>query len=112
MATITSNLGDGLGIFTNGDQRCILGALNFENLYFVWTGDNCRLWGLANKYCIFGCLYFQKYFWVQFCQAGISVNTVFHYYHIVLNFWQMNRVQEMEMYFLVGFLSVAKWGEK
>ena len=30
--------------------------------------------------------------WVQFYAPGTSVITVFHYYHIVLNFCQMNKV--------------------
>ena len=69
------------------------------------------------------CHIFYIIFWVQFYAPRISVITVIHYYHIVLNFCQMNsafffgggggggvffRVLLFGKYFL-GVLSVTKY---
>ena len=49
--------------------------------------------GLLDKCCIFKCFIFLTVFcWVQFYAPGTSVIIVLHYYHIVLNFCQMNSV--------------------
>ena len=45
--------GGGFGIFTDKDQRSILGVLNFKNLYFLVTAAG--YFGLLNKCCIFKC---------------------------------------------------------
>ena len=50
--------GDGLGIFTDRDQRSIFCVLHFENLYFLVTGHSSCIFfflggGLLNKRYIF-----------------------------------------------------------
>ena len=46
--------GGWLGIFTDRDQRSILGVLNFENLYFLgYWSQVLYFFGLLDKYCIF-----------------------------------------------------------
>ena len=96
-----------------------LWVLNFENLYFF---GYCLLvtaavfFGLLKKCCISKCCIFSKvFFWVQFYSLGTSINTVLHYYHIVLNFYQMNNVlggYSLGLHFSVdifwGFLSLTK----
>ena len=93
-------------------------VLSFKNLYFLGTGHSCCIFRLLKKCCIFKCYIFSKvFFWVQFFLPSTSVNTVLHYYHIVLNFYQMKHV--LGGYFLGfcffsryqfwGFVSVTKY---
>ena len=81
-------------------QREISGVffwvLNFENLYFLGTGHSCCiLFGLLNKSCILKCFIFSTvFFWVQFYSPGASIIMGLHYYHIMLDFCEMNSVFE------------------
>ena len=51
--------GGGFGIFTDRDQRSIVGVLNFENLYFWGTAHSCCIFGgLLDKNCILSVSYF------------------------------------------------------
>ena len=50
------------GIFTDRDQRSILGVLNFENLYFWVLVTAAVFFGLLNKSCILKCFIFSTVF--------------------------------------------------
>ena len=59
---------------------------------------------------------FKSIFWIEFYSSGTSINTVLHYYHIELNFYQMSHVLGgyfLGFHFLVGIfwgcLSVTKY---
>ena len=50
---------------------------------------------MLNKSCILKCFIFSTvFFWVQFYSPGASVIMGLHYYHIMLDFCEMNSVFE------------------
>ena len=116
-----SNPGGGLGIFANRDERSIFLILNFENLYFgggggYWSQLLC-FFGLLNKRCILKCfICLTVFFWLQFYSPGASIIMGLHYYHIMLDFCEMNSVFESiflgfcfsKSVFFLGFLLVAE----
>ena len=69
-------------------------------------------WGLLNKCCIFKGFIFSTLFLLgQFYSSGTSVNTVLHYYHIMLSFCQRNSVLGGYLFgvgFLEGIFAVTK----
>ena len=81
-------------IYRQGSAEYFLGGFEFRNLYFFGTVHGCCIFlGLLDKCCIFLRFHiFNSILRVQFYAPGTSVITVVHYYHIVLNFCQMNRV--------------------
>ena len=55
--------GGGLGIYTGRDQQSIFRVLNFENLYFLGTGQSCCIfWGCRINAVFLSVLYLQRYF--------------------------------------------------
>ena len=54
--------------------------------FFFWGG------GVLNKSCI--SIFLTAFFWVQFYSPGASVIMGLHYYHIMLDFYEMNSVFE------------------
>ena len=74
--------------------RSIFWDFEFRKSVFLGTGHSCCIFWLSNECCIFKCFTFSTVFFVMFYSADIRVNTIFHHYHTVLNFRQMNRVQE------------------
>ena len=66
-------------------------VLNFQNLYFFgYWSQLLYFFGLLNKSCILKCFIFQQYFWVQFYSPGASIIMGLYYYHIMLDFCEMN----------------------
>ena len=66
--------------------------------------------GLLNKCCIFKGFIFSTVFLLgQFYSPGTSVSTVLHYYHIMLSFYQTNRVLG-KCHFLPGGGAPENWG--
>ena len=97
-------------IFTNGDLQSSFRAWDFENLYFFkgggggYSSHSTTIFGLSSKCYISNCLIYIFYytslgFWFF---HWILSNTVLHYYHILLTFYQMDCI-------LLGFLSVGKY---
>ena len=83
-----------LAYLQSGISEVFFWVLNFENLYFWGVLLTAAVFfGLFDKCCIFKCFIFLTVlFLVQFYAPGTSVITVLHYYHILLNFCQMNSV--------------------
>ena len=79
-----------------GISRSIFWVLNFENLYFFgYWSQLLYFFGLLNKSCILKCFIFSTvFFWVQFYSPSASIIMGLHYYHIRLDFWEINSVFE------------------
>ena len=77
-----------------GISRVFLGVLNLKILYFFgYWSQLLYFFGLLNKSCILKCFIFSTVFiWVQFYSPGASVVMGLHYYHIMLDFCEMNSV--------------------
>ena len=70
------------------------GVLNFENLYFLgYWSQLLYFLGLLNKRCILKCFICSTaFFWFQFYSPCASVIMGLHYYHIMLDFCEVNSV--------------------
>ena len=83
------NLGGGLGIFTDRDQRSIFLGFEFgESVFFFgyWSQLLHFFW-LLNKSCILKCFILSTvFFWVQLYSPVASIIMGLHYYHIMLDF--------------------------
>ena len=71
-------------------------VLNFENLYFFgYWSQPLYFFGLQNRSCILKCFIFSTVFFrVQFYSPGASIIMGLHYYHVILDFCEMNSVFE------------------
>ena len=83
-----------LGIFTDRGQRSILGGFEFrKSVFFGYCSHLLYFCGLLDKALLLCVLYFLTIcFWLKFYAPGVSVITVRHCYHIMLNFCQMSSV--------------------
>ena len=88
--------GGGPGIFTDRDQRSIFLGFEFrESVFFGYWSQYCCIFVLLNKSRILKCFIFSTvFFWVQFYSQGALVIMGLHYYHIMLDFCEMNSVFE------------------
>ena len=82
-------------IYRQGSAENFLG-FEFRESIFFWVLVRAAVFlGLLNKRCILKCLIFSTvFFWVQFHSPGASVIMGLHYYHIMLDFCEMNSVFE------------------
>ena len=101
-----------------GISRVLFWVLNFENLYFFgYWSQLLYFFGLSDKSCILKYFIFSTvFFGFQFYSPSASIIMGLHYYHIMLDFCEMNSVFEgifwvllFGKYFLRGFLLVAKY---
>ena len=95
-----------LAYLQTGISGVFWGVLNFENLYFVeYLSPLLYFFGLLNKTCILKCFIFSTvFFWVQFYSPGASMIMGLHYYHIMLDFCELNSVFK-------GIFSVLLFGK-
>ena len=91
-------------------SRVFCWVLNFENLYFFgYWSQLLYFFGLLNKSCILKCFIFStEFFWVQCYSPSASIIMDLHYYHIVLDFCEMNNV--LEGIFGFCFSESSFWG--
>ena len=75
--------------------KTFLGFEFRESVLFGYWSQLLYFFGLLNKSCILKCFIFSTvFFGVQFYSPGASVIMGLHYYHIMLEFCEMNSVFE------------------
>ena len=110
-----------LAYLQTGINGVFLGVLNFKNLYFYSTGHSCCIFivlvtaavffGFLNKSCILKCFMFSTV-GSSFYSPSASIIMGLHYYHIMLDFCEMNSV--LRVFFrvlLFIFLAVSVSGK-
>ena len=77
-------------------EQYILLGFEFRESVFFWVLVTAAVFfGLLNKSCILKCFIFStEFFWVQCYSPSASIIMDLHYYHIVLDFCEMNNVSE------------------
>ena len=71
-------------------------GFEFREFVFFWVLVTAAVFfGLLNKRCILKCFICSTvFFWFQFYSLGASIIMSLHYYHIMLDFCEVNSVFE------------------